>query len=291
MSRTALSPAATWGLPAPESAPAPHLAAPACWHPTGIQATVSLILQARLTPLALSSLAPTAGVQALAPVLHAHFGRWAALNAGAARTPCLLLPQLLPRRAHLPPPVANGGALPPTSSFLARSPGGFAAPVAAGHAGNPHGASRLGAAANGHAAPFMLPPAAQQHAAWGEPQQGGFVADTPGWAAAGGVQPAPPTPYTAQHFNGVAPATPYTAQPFNTGAGFNTPATFGGWRGQEGPATGAASGAAVENGSYAAEGGYSGYTGAVGGRDDMRSRAQQVLAQLKQLVDPGEGGH
>jgi len=206
---TAHSPAATWGLPAPELCATTDSAAPRCWHPSAVEAAANALMHARVPMYAADSVqgvAPgdmRAAVQAAAGILHAHFNQWAASRAAAASEPssCLLLPQLVPRipvASQLPPPGSHtpGSAQPGSArqgfaptSFLARSPGGFPLPyspamAAGGNAGN---AFRHGSPHPSYAQAVM----GGGHGLFG-PHHDSREPETPGFAkrAAFGGQPA-----------------------------------------------------------------------------------------------------
>uniref|UniRef100_A0A7S3VST0 Uncharacterized protein n=1 Tax=Dunaliella tertiolecta TaxID=3047 RepID=A0A7S3VST0_DUNTE len=122
---TATCPAASWGLPAPETSPSSQTAAPLCWHPSSVTAAVQDLLSAQVPP---HSLPPSPmGPPSAASLLHAHFAQWASLRTGPSH--CLLLPQFLasatppPSLPHTVPSTTSQGRW--SSSFLARSPGGF----------------------------------------------------------------------------------------------------------------------------------------------------------------------
>lgn len=156
---TARSPAAAWGLPAPELAlvpPGPEAAAPQCWHPAQVEAAAASLLQAKVPEeLAVQVLQQGGGMQAMVALLHTRFTHWAAARGPAAPSHILLLPQLLPRPSSDLPLGPGLGSSGPTS-FLARSPGGFASP----HMGSLGALARRGSGSWGGASGpgLLLPP-------------------------------------------------------------------------------------------------------------------------------------
>lgn len=127
MQQTARSAAASTGHPAPELGPSIEAAAPACWHHTAVEAATIAMQSARIS--AAQAADAGAGAHASASFMHRWFNRWAATFTGPRS--CLVLQELLPRAtpSMLPPAAASASGAQLTAapiSSLARSPGGFA---------------------------------------------------------------------------------------------------------------------------------------------------------------------
>lgn len=317
---TANSPAAAWGLPAPETCTTLAAAAPACWHPATVAASAHALMQARVPMYVADQVQGVrpgdmrAAVHAAAGLLHHHYAQWVdsracgtvrgsggSSNGGSAVASCLLLPHLVPRvpsaASQLLPAMGTPGPQAPSSpqhfaltSFLARSPGGFPFPAspASGVGALPGNGYRQGAS-------YAQAVAGARDTAR-EPV-------TPGWAqqaAFGGAPVATPVPPYPQ-----LPSSPWlqpagTSQPamMSQLAVVSQPPVLaqvsdGGMR------AGLAAGSVHESAFGVSPPGV-GFMGSRGSVADpavaadaweAKNRAHAVLGDLLQLISGGTGGH